>query len=78
MAFKIIAIICISIVVFELLGVIAFFICIATADNSTVDNYDGKMICAETGNPCIYTEITPIDCDNCPARKEAADELGEV
>lgn len=73
MAFKIISIICIGIVALEFIGVLLFFIAIALADDGrSIDNKDGKITCAETGEPCIYSEITPISCTNCPAGREAA------
>lgn len=77
MAFKIISIICIGIVALELLCVAAFFIGLAVAtadDGEVIDNSTGQITCGNTGQPCIYSEITPISCNNCAKRSESADD----
>lgn len=77
MTFKVISIICIGIVALELFGVLfgilAFFVGIED-DGKVIDNSTGQITCGNTGEPCIYSEITPISCNNCAKRREGADD----
>jgi len=78
MIFEIVSYICTGIVALELIGIVIFFIALfmASADDETINNESGKIICLYTMQPCIKTRIAPTACNDCPMNPDRDEEAG--